>query len=93
VRFVDFALPPGSDDAKLCDLHMAVLAGDASSEVREALHHGATRVRVWDPEELASWFRAGGFHDVRVSGRLGEPEAPLTSEDIFLEARTDRSQR
>lgn len=87
VRFVDFAVPAGADGARLGDLHMAVLAGDAASE-REALHHNATRVRVWDPDELAAWLAANGFERARAGGKLEDPEAPWTSEDVYVEART-----
>lgn len=87
VRFVDFDVAQPDDGSRACELHMAVLAGDSATE-REALHHGASRVRSWDPVELADWLRARGFADVAVSGRLDDPRAPVTSEDVFASART-----
>lgn len=87
VRFVDFEVPPAPGGAALCDLHMAVLAGDAAAEAVEALHHGATRVRAWSPDELGAWFQAQGFHAVRTCGRLDDPQAAPTGEDLVLEAR------
>lgn len=86
VRFVDFAVALDDEGARLCDLHMSVLAGDAASDC-EALHHRATRVRAWDPAELVAWFVASGFEHARVGGRLDDPEAPATGDDVYLEAR------
>jgi len=90
VRFVDFAIPAPAEGVRVCDLHMSVLAGDATTEEErvEALLHRASRVRVWAPDELGRWLAAQGFVDVRVSGRLDDPTAEPASEDVFASART-----
>jgi hypothetical protein len=91
LRFVDFDVPqPG--DAGLCDLHMTIVRGDAVDEP-EALAHRATRVRCWDPEELRRWLEQAGFVEVRVSGRMDDPSAPVAGEDVFVGARTPNSAR
>lgn len=91
VRFVDFEAPPREDGVRVAELHMAVLGGDAaSSDERgecEALLHRASRLRSWDPDELRAWLAARGLADVRVSGRLDDPDAPVTGEDVFASAR------
>jgi SAM-dependent methyltransferase len=91
VRFVDFDVPQPRDGSRSCDLHMSVLAGDASTlderGEAEALLHRASRVRSWDPDEVTEWLRTRGFVDVRISGKLDDPDAPVTSEDVFVSAR------
>lgn len=79
VRFVDFAQPPLADGSEVCGFHMAVVG-------QTTLHREST-MRVWSPEELARWFTAAGFAEVRVSGRLDDPEATPASEDVFVSAR------
>jgi SAM-dependent methyltransferase len=88
VRFVDFQVPPLDDGTEVCDLHMAVVSGEASDgDALEARLHRASRVRVWTPDGLVDWFEARGFVDVRVGGSLPDPEAPATTEDVYLSAR------
>jgi len=87
VRFVDFERPPLDDGTEVCDLHMTVVAGDSSADEPEALHHGASAHRVWLPDELAARFEAEGFGEVRVSGRIDDPDVPPPGEDVFLSAR------
>ena len=91
VRFVDFQVPPLDDGTEVCDLHMAVVAGEAGDadgdDGLEARLHRASRVRVWTPAGLVDWFEARGFVDVRVGGSLADPEAPATTEDVYLSAR------
>jgi len=86
VRWVDFDVEQPAEGPLVCDLHVAVLAGEATQE-REALTHRASRVRAWQPEELGAWFRNAGFESVAVSGRLDDPTAVVTSEDVFVSAR------
>ena len=86
VRFVDFDVPQ-PDDHAVCDLHMSVLAGEADQEP-EALLHRANRVRAWGPDELTAWLEEAGFVDVTVSGRMDDPGAEVTGEDVFVGART-----
>lgn len=87
VRFVDFSLPRAADGVRLCDLHVAILAGEARGEREpEALLHRANRVRAWLPEELEAWMRERGFADVRVTGSLPEPEGPARGEDVVVRA-------
>ena len=87
VRFVDFERPPLADGTPVCDLHMTVVAGDSEDESPEALLHGATPHRVWLPDELAARLDAEGFAQVRVSGRLDDPEVAPAGEDVFASAR------
>ena len=91
VRFVDFEHPPLADDVRVAELHMAVLAGDAAGADErgegEALLHRASRLRSWDVEELRAWLVARGLERVRVSGKIDDPDAPATSEDVFASAR------
>ena len=91
VRFVDFVEPPLADAVRVAEMHMAVLAGDAAvADERgecEALLHRASRLRSWDVEELRAWLAARGLEQVRVSGRIDDPDAPATSEDVFASAR------
>lgn len=87
VRFVDFLAAP-DEPVPTCDLHMAVVAGDASGATApEALVHTTSRVRAWAPDELAAAFTTAGFERVRVSGRIDDPAASVTGEDVFLFAR------
>ena len=37
-------------------------------------------------QELAAAFERAGFEDVRISGRMDDPNAPPTTEDLFLGA-------
>lgn len=90
VRFVDLALPPLADGTPVLDLHVSVLAGDAARGDAEALHHGATRVRAWSPEELERWLGARGWSDARVSSRLDDPAASPTTEDVYASALAPR---
>jgi SAM-dependent methyltransferase len=87
VRFVDFTTPPLADGTRVVDLHVAVLAGDAHAPEREALHHGATCMREWSADALSAWLGARGFADVRVAGRMDDPNAPPATEDVFATAR------
>ena len=77
IRFVDFS--PGDP---LAEFHMAIVRGED-----ECVHHRTGTVRVWGPDDLAATFREAGFLDVKVSGVLGEPDAPVKGEDVFLHAR------
>lgn len=86
-RFVDFDVPQPNSAELVCDLHMSILAGEADS-AKEALHHGATRVRAWSPEELAHFFEHAGFRDVRVHARLEDRNSSPTGEDVFVSAFT-----
>lgn len=86
VRFVDFGLARQDDGVRVADLHMAILAGTAGCAAREALHHGATRVRSWGIDELARWWSARGFTDVRVAGALADRGTPARGEDVFVSA-------
>lgn len=82
VRFVDFELPPRPDGTRVAGFHVSILRdGD------EVAHHRGGLVRVWEPAELVDWLEARGWDAVRVGGRLDEPAAPPTSEDVFVEAR------
>ena len=87
VRFVDFDVPPGGDGVRCCDLHLSVLAGESASPETEALLHRASRMRVWEPDELPAWFRARGFPDVRLTGPLPAPPGPPAGEDVVVLAR------
>lgn len=89
VRFVDLALPALEDGTRAADLHMAVVAGDAAvaPEERQALIHSATRMRAWDPGELAAWFGARGFAQVHVSGSLVDATLAPRGEDVFVSMR------
>ena len=89
VRFLDFDVPQREDSALVCDLHMAILTGDADA-TKEALHHGASRVRAWMPDELARFFESNGFVDVRVHGKLVDRDAPPLGEDVFVSAKLGR---
>jgi len=86
VRFVDFDVPQPSSGELVCDLHMSVMAGEAGY-APEAVHHGATRVRAWAPDELARFFESQGFGDVRVHARIDDRESASGGEDVFLTAR------
>ncbi|MCK6570189.1 methyltransferase domain-containing protein [Myxococcota bacterium] len=86
LRFVDFTLPPLADGTHVVDLHVAIVAGDTKAAEREAVHHGATCMREWAADELATWLAGRGFVDVRVSGRLDDPSAPAPTEDVFATA-------
>jgi len=89
VRFVELGLPALPDGARVAELHMVVVAGDASAgpDGAEALIHRATRVRAWDPSELAEWLARRGFEEVRVSGSLADPQVAPRGEDVFATAR------
>ncbi len=89
VRFFDFEVPPLEDGTKVCEFHVATLAGgaeEAPDGIAEALSHGVGRHRVWSPEELGRWFTRAGFVDVHVSGRLDDPSVPPGGEDVFVSA-------
>lgn len=81
VRFVDFDAPQ-EHDAPTAGFHMVVVGGGG-----EALYHREGRARVWAPDELARWLADAGFEGVTVSGRMDDPAAPVTSEDVFVGAR------
>ena len=68
---------------------MVVVAGDASAgpDAGEAMIHRVTRVRAWDPAELAEWLANRGFEGVRVSGSLADPEVVPRGEDVFATMR------
>lgn len=91
LRFVDFDLPAREDGVRACEMHMAVVACDAREADEhgegEALLHRVSLLRSWDPAELAAWLEARGLAGVRVSGKLDEPEAPVTGEDVFASSR------
>ncbi len=97
VRFVDFEVPPAAAGVRVCDLHMTVVAGTADETATEtapeALLHRATRVRSWSAAELAGWFEATGFVNVRVGGRLDDPASPASGEDVFVVADTPGAAR
>lgn len=84
VRFVDFAEPALEDGTRVAGFHMLIVSDGAEGEPRA---HRVGRLRVWDAEGLAQWFRTAGFEEVSVSGALGDPTTPATSEDVFLQAR------
>jgi SAM-dependent methyltransferase len=86
VRFVDFDLPQPQAGAVVCDLHMAIVAGEAGT-TPQALHHGATRVRAWAFGELREFFERAGFDDVRVHARIDERDSAPSGEDVYLTAR------
>jgi SAM-dependent methyltransferase len=86
-RFLDFDVPQPASGELVCDLHMTISAGEPGEEL-EALHHGASRVRAWTPEELARFFAGAGFAEVDVRARLGEPHSAPTGEDVFVSARS-----
>jgi len=89
VRFVELSLAPLEDGTRVAEFHMVVVAGDSASgpEATEALLHRSSRVRAWSPDELRAWLEARGFDQVRVSGRLDDPEAPAPGEDVFASMR------
>lgn len=84
-RFVDFDVPQQAADGLVCDLHMAILAGEAD-QTPQALHHGATRVRAWAAAELREFFERAEFAQVRVHARLEDRESPPTGEDVYVSA-------
>ena len=77
MRFDDFA-----PDPPLCEFHMLIVPDDGD------VLHLSHRMRAWRAEELAQTFTRAGFVDVRVSGRLADPDDAPTTEDIYLHART-----
>lgn len=79
IWFIRFLEPT---DGPLGRFHMVVVRGED-----ECVHHRAHTVRVWGPKNLAAEFRAAGFSEVKVSGVLGEPDAPVKGEDVFVHAR------
>lgn len=79
VRFLDFAR---SEDVDLCDFHMVLV-----SENEAHRHQQVSTMRVWSPEGLQRCFLDAGFEEVSVSGRLGDPDAPVSGEDVFVHAR------
>jgi SAM-dependent methyltransferase len=87
VRFVDFDLPQAAAGARVCDFHMAVLAGEGDAPC-EAVHHASHRWRVWSPEQLRAFFEAAGFREVAVSASLAKPTVEPRGEDVFVSART-----
>lgn len=76
VRFVEF---DANDDSR-GTFHMLIAGPDFA-------HHRESTVRIWDCESLERTFRDAGFDDVRASGKLGDPDAPAETEDVFLHAR------
>jgi SAM-dependent methyltransferase len=97
LRFLDWNRPPLADGTAVGALHMAVVAGDVPPDGRdtegEALLHRASLVRLWSPDGLAAWWRERGFEDVRVSGRLDDPQTPALSEDVFVSCRAPATAR
>ncbi|MHC4959288.1 MAG: class I SAM-dependent methyltransferase [Planctomycetota bacterium] len=75
IRFVDFTLPHPR-----AEMHMAIVRGD-----NDCVHHRAHAVRSWSAPELAERLSTR-FRDVRVSGKLGDPDAPAKTEDVFVHA-------
>lgn len=86
VRFYDFTIPPGESPS--ADFHLVIIAPGVGLLGPDGLHHAVTRLRAWQPGELADQVRAAGFVDVVVASDLaGRPWQPGDSEDIFLLAR------
>jgi hypothetical protein len=73
---VDFSIEP-----PLAGFHMTIVAGE-----EECLLHRSRMVRIWDPAGLEAALLAGGFAEARVSGRLGDPDAEVAGEDVFVHA-------
>ncbi|MHC4222656.1 MAG: class I SAM-dependent methyltransferase [Planctomycetota bacterium] len=78
IRFVEFE----ESEEHLCRFHMVVVGGED-----EAHLHETHPMRVWSPESLSRTFTEAGFEEVSVSGRMDDPAAPATTEDVFLHAR------
>ncbi len=91
LRFVDF--DPGADDADLADFHMIIAGGDGNAGAGSLRDHRITRVRVWSPPALERSFADAGFEGVRVSSSLGDPQAPVRGEDVFVHARRPEARR
>lgn len=83
VRFIDFAVPAeaGVDVGRM---HMTVLAGDAKDEASIERHEIRT-LRVWSVDQLRAAF-GRRFDAVHVSGEIGDPTVPATSENVFVHA-------
>jgi len=77
IRFVDFTPKP-----PIVEMHMVIVKGEDQCVLHR---HGTSR--SWSVEELRARLLAGGFSDVKISGKLGEPDVAPTSEDIFVHAR------
>ncbi|MDA1263928.1 MAG: methyltransferase domain-containing protein [Planctomycetota bacterium] len=84
VRFVDDKEPALPDGVRVVGFHLVLLDED------EHAHHHLGRLRVWSPDELVQFFTAAGFDEVRVSGAIDDPGAPVSGEDVFLSARRPR---
>jgi len=81
IRFVDFDVPPLDDGTDVCAFHMVVVGED-----EDVLAHRSGRSRVWSPSALQQSFANAGF-EARVSGSIGDPDAPAKTEDVFVHAR------
>jgi len=76
IRFVDFTPTP-----PIVEMHMIVAKGED-----QCVLHRSGRSRSWSAEELRVRLLAGGFDDVKVSGKLGEPDNVPAGEDVFVHA-------
>lgn len=83
VRFIDFDVPPGPGGEDVCDFHMTIVRGSAAEPASAELHE-ARRLRVWSPGGLRRAFTDAGFDPVAVSGKLADPSADPTGEDVFV---------
>ncbi len=86
VRFYDFK-PAGLPG--VADFHLVIIGPEHPRLAASGgVHHAVTRLRAWQPEELAGRVRAAGFEAVQVARDLaGTPWRPGDSEDIFVTAR------
>jgi len=83
VRFLDF----DADDPDLAHMHFAVL-GEEDHPGGSLVAHQVAPIRVWSPDALVSAVCAAGFAEVAVSGSIGDREAPVDGEDVFVHARS-----
>jgi len=83
VRFIDFDVPAdaGVDVGRM---HMTVVAGDSKDEASIERHEIRT-LRVWSVDQLRAAF-GRRFDTVHVSGQIGDPTEPATSENVFVHA-------
>ena len=75
VRFLDFA----SQD--VAAMHFMILAADGG-----VIDHRVAPVRVWSADDLHRAVAKAGFTHVAVSGSIGDPQAAVTGEDVFVHA-------
>ena len=62
-------------------------SADTSPYQSCSIRNSASRVRAWSPDQLRAWLEARGFEEVRVSGKLDDPDAAATGEDVFASMR------